>query len=58
VPARREDEEHDAGDERHVVARDRQHVADTGNEHGVEHAAGQRVALAGDEPNFPYSKKK
>jgi hypothetical protein len=44
-----QDEEHHAGDEGHVVARDRQHMADAGNEHGVEHAAGQRIALAGDE---------
>ena len=36
---RPQDEEHHAGDQRHVIAGDRQHMADAGNEHGVEHAA-------------------
>ena len=46
---RAHDEEHDAGDHGHVVARDRQHVADAGNEHRVVDGGRDRVTLAGDQ---------
>ena len=41
--------EHDARDDRHVIAGDRQHVPDAGHEHCIEHGGRDRVALAGDE---------
>ena len=44
-----QNEEHDAGDDRHVVAGDRQHVADAGDEHRVVKVRRDRVALAGDQ---------
>jgi hypothetical protein len=46
---RAHDKEHDAGDHRHVVAGDRQYVADAGTEHCVVDRRRDRVALAGDE---------
>ncbi len=46
---RAQEEKHDAGDDRHVIARYREHVADAGNEHGVVKVGRDRVALARDQ---------
>jgi hypothetical protein len=46
---RAQNEEHDAGDHRHVIAGDRKNVADAGDEHGVVEVRRDRVALAGDQ---------
>jgi hypothetical protein len=42
-------EEHDAGDDRHVIAGDRQHMTEAGNEHGVVDRRGDGIAAAGQE---------
>ena len=42
-------EEHHAGDNRHVIAGDRQHVAEAGDEHRIVDRRGDRVAAAGQQ---------
>jgi hypothetical protein len=44
-----QDEEHDAGDDGHVIAGNRKNVADAGDEHRVIDVRRNRIALAGDQ---------
>jgi hypothetical protein len=46
---RAQEEKHDAGDHGHVIAGDREHMADAGNEHGVVKVGRDRIALARDQ---------
>ena len=46
---RAHDEEHDAGDHGHVIARDRQHVTDAGHKHRIVNMRRNRIALARDQ---------
>ena len=42
-------EEHDAGDDCHMIARDRQHMAEAGDEHRIVHRRRDRVAPPGQQ---------
>ncbi len=46
---RADDEEHDAGDHRHVIAGDRQHMRQARDVHRVVDRRGNGVAFAGDQ---------